>query len=153
MTLDYQKPLSASFLVLLFADSFDLASFCLVSCQGPSRIMNLRFSRVDGRTKSHYFPQPPLEIIISLRSAYESLQALRFLTFCLVKVQVIRAKSDHARFSESMGGLKFKNLWFGQSWFWVVFVMRGYVIFLDFLNAFFTDPRRGRYCGRYAPGA
>ena len=23
----------------------------------------------------------------------------------------------------------------------------------DYLNAFFTDPRHGRYCGRYVPGA
>ena len=23
----------------------------------------------------------------------------------------------------------------------------------DYLNAFFTDPRPGRYCGRYVPGA
>ena len=47
-------------------------------------------------------------------------------------------------------------LWFGQSWFWVVFVMRCRPIFLDFLlvltitlTLFFTYPRRGRYCGRY----
>jgi hypothetical protein len=23
----------------------------------------------------------------------------------------------------------------------------------DYLNAYFTDPRHGRYCGRYVPGA
>ncbi len=51
-------------------------------------------------------------------------------------------------------------LWFGLSWFSVVFVMRCCRFFSIScwfrwlpVNAFFTDPRHGRYCGRYVPGA
>ena len=52
-------------------------------------------------------------------------------------------------------------LWFGQSWFWVVFVMRCCPIFLDFLLLLkislthfllIPDIRHGRYFGRYFPG-
>ena len=50
--------------------------------------MNLHFPRVDGRTKSHCIPQLPLEISISSRSAYESVQVRHFLTFSYVTLSV-----------------------------------------------------------------
>ncbi len=52
------------------------------------------------------------------------------------------------------------SLVWSLSWFWVVFrdaVLPDFSWFParpdDYLNMFFTDPRHGRYCGRYVPGA